>query len=101
MESSLIYVQSPLLFSQVSTCLYMCRLPPFNGVTVNYLYLSIISLGGFWTTVDMPLKHIPPTAAIVPPSNGGLTSSIFPIDNPDLVYKRWEDDIIWDSEVNQ
>ena len=25
--------------------------------------------------------------------------SIFPIENQDLLYKRWEDDIIWDAEV--
>lgn len=25
--------------------------------------------------------------------------SIFPIENEVLVYKRWEDDIIWDAQV--
>ena len=24
---------------------------------------------------------------------------MFPIENYDLIYKRWEDDIIWDSEA--
>ena len=28
-----------------------------------------------------------------------LPISMFPIDNHDLIYKQWEDDIIWDSEV--
>ena len=30
---------------------------------------------------------------------GGLAHSMFPIENYDLIYKRWEDDIIWDSEA--
>lgn len=25
--------------------------------------------------------------------------SIFPIDNYELIYGRWEDDIIWDAQV--
>ncbi len=25
--------------------------------------------------------------------------SLFPVDNEELVYKQWEDDIIWDHEV--
>ena len=25
--------------------------------------------------------------------------SIFPVENPELLYGRWEDNIIWDSEV--
>ena len=32
-------------------------------------------------------------------SAGGLAHSMFPIENYDLIYKRWEDDIIWDSEA--
>ena len=30
---------------------------------------------------------------------GGVSYSVFPVDNYDIIYKRWEDDIIWDSEV--
>lgn len=26
--------------------------------------------------------------------------SIFPVDNQELIYGRWEDKIIWDSKVN-
>ena len=25
--------------------------------------------------------------------------SIFPVENEDLLYSRWEDDIIWDAKV--
>ena len=32
-------------------------------------------------------------------SSVDLPISMFPVENPDLIYKRWEDDIIWDSEV--
>lgn len=28
------------------------------------------------------------------------TYSIFPVENHDLIYKRWEDDIIWDAQVH-
>ena len=52
--------------------------------------------GGFWTTVDTTMKHTTTTTS----SSSGLPVSIFPIDNPDLLYHRWEDDIIWDSEVH-
>lgn len=27
------------------------------------------------------------------------TPSLFPVNNPALVYSRWEDDIIWDTEA--
>jgi hypothetical protein len=26
--------------------------------------------------------------------------SIFPVENEDLIYRRWEDDVIWDAEVS-
>ena len=33
-------------------------------------------------------------------SVNGLHPSMFSIDNPDLIYKKWEDDIIIDSNVS-
>ena len=48
-----------------------------------------------WTTVDMKQQQQPNTTE----SSVDLPISMFPVENPDLIYKRWEDDIIWDSEV--
>ena len=29
----------------------------------------------------------------------GMPKVMFPIENEDLVYEWWEDDVIWDSQV--
>ena len=51
-----------------------------------------------WTTVDgsATVRHggTPGTG-----SGGGGAVLNIAVDNHDLVYERWEDDIIWDSEV--
>jgi transcription initiation factor TFIID subunit 1 len=26
--------------------------------------------------------------------------SIFPVENEELIYRRWEDDVIWDADVS-
>lgn len=48
-------------------------------------------LGGVWTTES---AH-----SLSRQSSSDHTSSLFPINNPALVYGRWEDDIIWDTEA--
>ena len=58
--------------------------------------MSLVTAGGVWTTVDgsAAVRH----GAAGTTSGGGAVLNI-PVDNHELVYGRWEDDIIWDSEV--
>ena len=72
------------------------------------LYL-IDFLGGMWTTSGDATTSLlarqlsqPGTSNVTLEGGGGtggLAHSLFPIENYDLIYKRWEDDIIWDSEA--
>lgn len=48
---------------------------------------SIMSLGNKPNVVDSS------------PSANTKVNSIFPVENFDLIYKRWEDDIIYDSDA--
>lgn len=52
---------------------------------------AIYIVGGVWTTES---PH-----SLSRQSTGSHTSSLFPVNNPALVYGRWEDDIIWDTEA--
>ena len=75
---------------------------------ILYLYL-IDFLGGMWTTSGDTTTSLlarqlsqPGTSSVTLEGGGGtggLAHSMFPIENYDLIYKRWEDDIIWDSEA--
>lgn len=40
----------------------------------------------------------PPSPSLVSHEDDSPWFSIFPIDNEDLVYGRWEDNIIWDDQ---
>ena len=82
---------------------------------MTLLPLIVLFPGGVWTTPGesttsslfaRQLSQPGPSNAT---SEGGGTAgggagngpphSLFPIENYDLIYKRWEDDIIWDSEA--
>lgn len=52
---------------------------------------SLCLSDGVWTTES---AH-----SISRQSSSDHTSSLFPVNNPALVYSRWEDDIIWDTEA--
>ena len=74
--------------------------PPFTGV------------GGVWRSIhesSMPssfsrqlsIGHNSAESANAVPSDPTAQKSLFPIDNYELAYYRWEDDIIWDSDSVQ
>lgn len=49
--------------------------------------------GGVWTS------HADSSHLLTRQTSTDTTSSICPVNNPALVYGRWEDDIIWDTEA--
>ena len=63
--------------------------------------LSVSGAGGVWSTASDSSPFL--TRQLSQSSEGGVASSahhaVFPVQNYDLIYKRWEDDIIWDSEA--
>ena len=80
--------------------------------------LSHASIGGTWSTPDSSTTHHHLLVRQLSQSStssdrdgsgtvgsgggggsSGPTHSMFPIENYDLIYKRWEDDIIWDSDA--
>ena len=75
----------------------------------NTMLYLIDFLGGMWTTSGDATTSLLARQLSQPGSSnvtleggggtGGLAHSLFPIENYDLIYKRWEDDIIWDSEA--
>ncbi|CAG9761722.1 unnamed protein product [Ceutorhynchus assimilis] len=50
------------------------------------------------TVIKSKKDIIPPKPLRVEPEQDDTWYSIFPVENEDLVYGRWEDDVIWDTE---
>ena len=61
--------------------------------------------GGVWRPINeasglLPIRSTSSEVGVVSASVADHTpKSMFPIDNYELVYSHWEDDIIWDSEA--
>ena len=72
------------------------------------MYMAVyFNTGGMWTTVEggAALRHSSMSHGAAATSGGGGGTGRgaavlpLPVDNHELVYGRWEDNIIWDSEV--
>ena len=50
-----------------------------------------------WTTPDT--RQAMSSAAVGSERTLDLPESMFPVQNNDLIFRRWEDDIIFDSNV--
>lgn len=65
----------------------------FNSV----FQLNSFFINGKWTLI---LIHINSILEAEYDEENGTYWSIFPVENQELVFGNWEDDIIWDSEVS-
>ena len=59
-----------------------------------------VCLGGVWKPVGDSSSSLPRhLGGITEATPTSSTHSMFPIENYELVYSRWEDNVIWDSEA--